>query len=60
MNRFNFNGLEDTVKALEGKPVHLTIDLDVLDPSEFPGTGTPEAGGVGFSQPGRCYEGRQS
>jgi agmatinase len=50
MNRFNFNGLEDTVKALEGKPVYLTIDLDVLDPSEFPGTGTPEAGGVGFSQ----------
>ncbi|MEG1661824.1 MAG: arginase family protein, partial [Clostridiales bacterium] len=24
--------------------------LDVLDPGIFPGTGTPEAGGVGFSQ----------
>ena len=32
----------------EGTPVYLTVDLDVLDPSEFPGTGTPEAGGVRF------------
>ena len=31
-------------------PVYLTIDLDVLDPSVFPGTGTPEAGGVAFAQ----------
>ena len=29
-------------------PVYLSIDLDVLDPSEFPGTGTPEAGGVSY------------
>ena len=35
---------------LEGVPVYLTIDLDVLDPSIFPGTGTPEAGGVSFSE----------
>ena len=32
----------------EGMPVYLTVDLDVLDPSEFPGTGTPEAGGVRY------------
>ena len=32
-----------------GTPVYLTVDLDVLDPSEFPGTGTPEAGGVRFA-----------
>ena len=31
-------------------PVYLTIDLDCLDPSCFPGTGTPEAGGVSFLQ----------
>ena len=31
-------------------PVYLTIDLDCLDPSAFPGTGTPEAGGVSFLQ----------
>ena len=29
-------------------PVYFTIDLDCLDPSAFPGTGTPEAGGVTF------------
>ena len=32
----------------EGTPVYLTLDMDVLDPSEFPGTGTQEAGGVRF------------
>jgi agmatinase len=32
------------------KNVYLTIDLDVLDPAEFPGTGTPEAGGYSYNQ----------
>lgn len=50
MNKFNFNGLEETVKQCHGYPVYLTIDLDVLDPSVFPGTGTPEAGGVTFHE----------
>ena len=31
-------------------PVYLTVDLDVLDPSEFPGTGTQEAGGLKFAE----------
>lgn len=31
-------------------PVYLTIDMDVLDPSEFPGTGTQEAGGFRYNQ----------
>ena len=31
-------------------PVYLTIDMDVLDPSEFPGTGTQEAGGFRYDQ----------
>ena len=34
----------------EGTPVYLTVDMDVLDPSEFPGTGTQEAGGVRFTE----------
>lgn len=50
MQKFNFDGLQDVVKQLEGKPVYFTLDLDVLDPSIFPGTGTPEAGGVSFMQ----------
>ncbi|MEI6131956.1 MAG: agmatinase [Bacillota bacterium] len=48
MRKFDFGGLSDVVEKIGGKPVYLTIDLDVLDPSTFPGTGTPEAGGVGF------------
>ena len=34
----------------EGTPIYLTVDMDVLDPSEFPGTGTQEAGGVLFTE----------
>lgn len=47
---FTFEGLEEVVKRLKEKkvPVYFTIDLDCLDPSVFPGTGTPEAGGVSF------------
>ncbi|HHW92936.1 MAG TPA: agmatinase [Clostridiaceae bacterium] len=31
-------------------PVYVTIDLDILDPSVCPGTGTPEPDGVSFSE----------
>jgi agmatinase len=48
-SRFDFGGLADVVRSLAGRPVYLTIDLDVLDPAVFPGTGTPEAGGVSFA-----------
>lgn len=50
LHPFNLDGLEETVKALQNAPIYFTIDLDVLDPSCFPGTGTPEAGGVDFMQ----------
>lgn len=46
--RFGFAGLEEVVEKLKGKPVYFTVDLDVLDAAVFPGTGTPEAGGVSF------------
>lgn len=48
--RFNFDTLDNVVEQLENVPVYFTIDLDILDPSEFPGTGTPEAGGVSFNE----------
>ena len=48
LHPFTFAGLSEAVTALKERPVYLTIDLDVLDPSAFPGTGTPEAGGVTF------------
>lgn len=47
-NKFNLDTLDEIVEKLSGKPVYFTIDLDVLDPSVFPGTGTPEAGGISF------------
>ncbi len=46
----HFDEVKNVKKALEGKKVYLTIDLDVLDPSCFAGTGTPEAGGASFNQ----------
>jgi agmatinase len=49
-HKFDFEGLEQVIEQLKGKPVYFTLDLDVLDPSVFPGTGTPEAGGVSFIQ----------
>ena len=49
-NRFTFDTLEEVVEQLQGKPVYFTLDLDVLDPSVFPGTGTPEPGGVSFEE----------
>ena len=48
MRKFDFEGLEEVLEKLEGKPIYFTLDLDVLDPSVFPGTGTPEPGGVTF------------
>lgn len=48
MKKFDFEGLEEVLEKLEGKPIYFTLDLDVLDPSVFPGTGTPEPGGVTF------------
>lgn len=47
---FDFEGLAKTLRSLRGKPVYLTVDLDVMDPSVFPGTGTPEPGGVSFDE----------
>ena len=50
MHKFDLSGLDSIVNELADKPVYFTLDLDVLDPSEFPGTGTPEAGGVSFTE----------
>lgn len=50
LHLFSFDGLSALTEQLSQKnaPVYLTIDLDCLDTSIFPGTGTPEAGGVDF------------
>lgn len=50
MHKFGFDGLGELMATLkaENTPIYFTIDLDCLDPGFFPGTGTPEAGGVSF------------
>mgnify|MGYP002673507028 FL=1 len=52
MHPLTLDGLSDCVAVLKAShtPVYFTIDLDCLDPSVFPGTGTPEAGGITFLQ----------
>lgn len=36
--------------CLKGRKIFVTVDLDVLDPSVMPGTGTPESGGMQFNE----------
>lgn len=50
MHPFDLEVVSEVAAALSGRPVYFTLDLDVLDPSVFPGTGTPEAGGVFFRE----------
>lgn len=52
MHKFTFEGLDEVVKKLceKNTPVYFTVDLDCLDSSVLCGTGTPEAGGVTFTQ----------
>ena len=47
---YEFDGVASIVermrKRLDGGPVYVSVDIDVLDPAHAPGTGTPEAGGM--------------
>lgn len=45
---FCLEGLDQALEEIGDAPVYFTVDLDVMDPSVFPGTGTPEPGGVDF------------
>ena len=38
--------LKQVLPSLAGRPVYVTIDIDVLDPAHAPGTGTVDAGGI--------------
>jgi agmatinase len=39
----------DIQRWVGDRPLYVTVDLDVLDPSVVPGIGTPEPGGVDFA-----------
>ncbi len=41
-----YSGLD----CLKDKKIFVTVDLDCLDPSVMPGTGTPESGGMQFNE----------
>ena len=42
--------------VLKDKKIFVTVDLDVLDPSVMPGTGTPESGGMRFDELFDCFK----
>jgi arginase len=44
--------IEETlaIVASGGRPIHVSFDMDAIDPSEAPGTGTPVKGGLSFRE----------
>ncbi|MEC4202950.1 MULTISPECIES: arginase [Bacillus] len=44
--------MEETIDYLHGRTdgVHLSLDLDALDPNDAPGVGTPVAGGISYRE----------
>ena len=47
---FDSSSLSSMVKRIRNRPVYITLDLDVIDPSLLPGVGTPEPGGLMFQE----------
>ena len=50
LRKYHLFGTEELERDIGNAPVYFSLDIDVLDPSECPGTGTPEAGGVSFAE----------
>jgi agmatinase len=42
------NSIDSCAEAVMSRQVYITVDLDVIDPAEFPGTNLPEAGGMSY------------
>lgn len=38
------------IAGADGRPIHVSFDMDGIDPSEAPGTGTPVKGGLSFRE----------
>jgi agmatinase len=59
---FTAQAIREVLDRLGDRPVYLTLDMDVLDPSLYPGTGTPEPGGIDYGTllAGlKCFQGRR-
>lgn len=50
LEKFSIDTLKNLPGIIGNTPVYVTIDLDCLDPSIFPGTGTPEPGGLTYKE----------
>ncbi len=50
LHLFNLDRASEFLERIGNNPLYLSLDLDVLDPSIFPGTGTPEPGGITYNQ----------
>ena len=46
LHPFSVDAIREVLDRLGDRPIYLTLDMDVLDPSLYPGTGTPEPGGI--------------
>ncbi|HWQ09599.1 MAG TPA: agmatinase [Holophaga sp.] len=46
LHPFSVEAIREVLDRLGDRPIYLTLDMDVLDPSLYPGTGTPEPGGI--------------
>ncbi len=54
MHLFDLEKIDEFTERIGKNPVYVSIDLDVLDPSIFSGTGTPEPGGVTYKELLKC------
>ena len=54
-NRFRELGPQGVVDLIpKSENLYLTLDIDVMDPGQAPGTGTPEAGGLYYEELRDC------
>ena len=61
LHPFTVEAIRGVLQGLGDRPIYITLDMDVLDPSLYPGTGTPEPGGIDYSTllAGlKCFQGR--
>ena len=54
MHLFDLEKIDEFAEKIGKNPVYVSLDLDVLDPSIFCGTGTPEPGGVTYKELLKC------
>ena len=56
-NRFRSLGPEAVAALIpEAENLYITFDIDVMDPSQAPGTGTPETGGLYYEEARDCLQ----